>query len=82
MDYATAKEIVKEYAEELLIDPERKTHAHICVRRTLKSAPFSIMLPNVALNESPEEGVDPVVERDAAERKILTDALRAAREVL
>lgn len=73
MDYATAKEIVKEYAPELLLDAERKTLPHICVRRTLKSAPFSIMLPVPMAGEEP----DP-----EAEKKQLTDALDAARAAL
>lgn len=73
MTYDEAKAIVKEYAPELLLDAERKTLPHICVRRTLKGAPFSIMLPQ------PMAGEDPDPE---AEKKTLTDALDAARAAL
>lgn len=46
MNYEQAKAIIAEHEElGLLLDPEVPGQAHICVRKSEKGEPFSIMLP-------------------------------------
>lgn len=69
MNYAQAKQIASEHSPDLMLDPEVKGQAHICVRTTKNGAPFSIHLPLSTDNAE-------------ADRKILTDALDSATRAL
>lgn len=69
MNYAQAKQIAAEHAPDLILDPEVKDQAHICVRATKVGAPFSIHLPMSTDNAE-------------ADRKVFTDALDSATRML
>lgn len=73
MNYAQAKAIITERAPDLIIDPD-SGHQHICVRKSLRGAPFSIALPDAHL--APEE------ERAAQELEMLAGSIDAANKML
>lgn len=69
MNYDTALKIAADHNPELLIDPEVKGQAHICVRARKDGAPFSIHLPETT-------------DDTEADTKVLTNALDAAAKTL
>jgi hypothetical protein len=77
MNYDQALAIAAVHAPNLLVDPEKKGDPHICVRASESGPPFSIMLVTTDVHSSEPEVV---AEGAEADKKVLTDALDAARK--